>query len=555
MRKIDVRLWIIGLLLLAMCPNEATAQYKEATVGGLNYWYYDRIAWVVENSREGFVVYPYENSEYTIPETVNIDGKDCKVIGVFASTFAGCPTRHIVLPNTLETIESSAFMDSWLSEISIPSNVTTIRSFAFANTELTKLEIPANVTLIGNYITKGSNLHNIFVDKENKDYKDIDGLLCTADGALIQFPGGRVGTYVIPSSVQRIDNGGLFDIQHLDTLVLSDGIKSISTNACSNTSTLSMLVIGSTMNYIESLPTFKTSGEAALYCFAVTPPSGSFGNETLENVTLYVPYGCKKSYESWHCWHYFKEIKEMAEGTTIEKLGIKYNGPTYGEFPVEHNPRLPVVLKDWVYYILDASTGEAKVDKSGKYASDYDSWNVIYRQEEYDIPAIVSVDEKDYRVTEIVDQAFLKSNVRHLKLPEGLVRIGNFAFQNCHLETLNLPSTVEEIGSYAFQGNSVIGSVTCHAVVPPTCFDDVFNTATLKVPLYVPEASIDNYRHSPVWSDFTDIRAIGSTGITVIPIDEDCSSDACYDLQGRLLSQPQQSGIYIQNGRKFTICK
>ena len=545
----NVRSWMIGLLLLVMGLNDVNAQYSSVRVGNLNYWYYDSGAWVVENSKEGYVAYPYPESVYNIPESITVNGKVIKVEAIFASAFSGSQVRHVTLPSTLETIESSAFNNSYLSEISIPKSVKTIRSYAFANTDLTQLEIPASVTLIDNNIVNGcQKLRNIFVDKENKNYKDTDGVLCTADGTLKQFPGARKGTYVTPSSVREIDAYGLWNIEHLDTLVLSEGIGYISYYAFYKSS-LSMLVMGSTVKHIQSMPMFKTDGNASFYCFATTPPRASFWSETLNEVILYVPHGCKEAYQDGQMWKLFKGIKEMDAGMTIDKLNIQYNGPTYGDFPMEHT-QVFVIRKDDVYYNLYPQTGEAKVQPDRP----RDYYDGHYSKERYDIPAsVTTVDNRKYRVTEIVDAAFYASNVRQLTLPEGLIRIGRSAFYDTRLEVVDIPSTVKEIGGYAFGGKTPVKKIICQATVPPTCEDIIIDTQKENVTLYVPEKAVESYRQAPVWSDFKDIRAIGSTGITPVLDSDGKLSGLYYDLQGRRLTGKPDKGLYIQNGKKVMV--
>lgn len=53
----------------------------------------------------------------------------------------------------------------------------------------------------------------------------------------------------------------------------------------------------------------------------------------------------------------------------------------------------------------------------------------------------------------IADNAFAGSDVIDVKLPEGLIKIGNSAFANCtDLETINFPATLRIIGDLAFAG-------------------------------------------------------------------------------------------------------
>ena len=121
--------------------------------------------------------------EIVIPE--NIEGLPVTAIGEEA--FYQNPCRSVTLPETLRTIESSAFYRCYyLEEIRIPAAVTEIGSGAFFRT---------------------SSLRNIWVAEGNTAYCDLDGVLLSGDKTtLIHYPEGRTeATYIIPETVSAID--------------------------------------------------------------------------------------------------------------------------------------------------------------------------------------------------------------------------------------------------------------------------------------------------------------------------------------------------------------
>ena len=77
--------------------------------------------------------------------------------------------------------------------------------------------------------------------------------------------------------------------------------------------------------------------------------------------------------------------------------------------------------------------------------------------------------------------------------------------------------------------------------------------------LYVPEGSVDLYKAAPVWCEFNNILAIGSTGIKDVQMTDGEAHDV-YNLQGHKVKAKATSleglppGVYIINGKK-TILK
>ena len=83
-----------------------------------------------------------------------------------------------------------------------------------------------------------------------------------------------------------------------------------------------------------------------------------------------------------------------------------------------------------------------------------DDWNKINM-----MTNLFSLDLSEAKITEIADEYFESTfdskNAKfpffhEIKLPEGLVRIGDDAFRYANIEEINFPSTLKEIGKYAF---------------------------------------------------------------------------------------------------------
>jgi len=96
-----------------------------------------------------------------------------------------------------------------------------------------------------------------------------------------------------------------------------------------------------------------------------------------------------------------------------------------------------------------------------------------------------------------------------LTLREGTVGIGDEAFYDCKgLIDINLPNSIVNMGRGAFGGCENLTSIIVQAEIPPSYSLTQINT---NATLYVPAKSIETYRTTSPWSNFTNIQAIEGT--------------------------------------------
>ena len=180
---------------------------------------------------------------------------------------------------------------------------------------------------------------------------------------------------------------------------------------------------------------------------------------------------------------------------------------------------------------------------------------------------------------EIGMNGFCYSPVKEVVWPAGLKTIGEWAFDNCAFERLDLPYGLEEISDGAFQGNDYLREVTlpstlvrlshdafcycyaletmvCRASVPPVVVPHPYGADNVEwmfqTVLYVPDASVESYRHAPYWQNFKEIKGLSTSGIAA-DYAEGGDDSPCYDLQGRRLTAKPRHGLYIQGGRKYVV--
>lgn len=159
--------------------------------------------------------------EVTIPNSVTY-------LGEYA--FSECSKlKNIEIPGSVYGIECLAFSDcSSLSEISIKNGVVYVASGAFWNCEnLSNVFLPESVEGIG-YLPFGGckKLEGITVDESNKNLSnDRYGVLFDKEKEyLLCFPEGSPYTdYVIPDSVQHIDEYAFNNCNKLESLTIPGG--------------------------------------------------------------------------------------------------------------------------------------------------------------------------------------------------------------------------------------------------------------------------------------------------------------------------------------------
>ena len=139
-----------------------------------------------------------------IPSTIN----DLPVTSIGDDAFADSSLTSVTIPDGVTSIGNEAFFQcTGLTSVTIPSSVTSIGSFAFHYCRsLTSVTIPNSVTNIGDRaFLLCSSMTAITVDGLNSIYGSMDGVLFN-DGqtTLIQYPGGKGGSYTIPNNVTSI---------------------------------------------------------------------------------------------------------------------------------------------------------------------------------------------------------------------------------------------------------------------------------------------------------------------------------------------------------------
>lgn len=128
------------------------------------------------------------------------------------------------------------------------------------------------------------------------------------------------------------------------------------------------------------------------------------------------------------------------------------------------------------------------------------------------IPEMVHYEDVTYTVTSIGYSGFSYTDISSVKLPKTITDINSYSFYHCtKLETINLPTHIQYIGYGSLSGCSSLKHIESHLFFPIDITSDYSpfdETVFLNTKLCVPTGSINRYKNSSVWKDFSTIVEI-----------------------------------------------
>jgi len=183
----------------------------------------------------------------TIPDNVNFVG---------SRAFAYCfSLRGVTIPSSATIITEYSFQYCTnLTSVVIPSGVTNIEGYAFQRCyNLTNVSIPDSVTGIGvNAFAVCVGLLSITVDPGNSIYSSANGvLLDKSQTTLLLCPGGKVGSFVVPSNVVNIANNCFLGCANLTTVSMPNSVTNIGSAAFAYCYSLTNVTIPTSVTVIK----------------------------------------------------------------------------------------------------------------------------------------------------------------------------------------------------------------------------------------------------------------------------------------------------------------
>ena len=255
---------------------------KAISVDALNPIYCSVEGVLFDKSLRSLLAYPGGRAaSYSVPNTVTAIGD---------AAFIGCADlTSTTIPNSVTRIGAQAFKDcSKLTSITIPNSVTTIGPWSFYVTGLTNINVPASVANLElSAFGHCTRLTAITVDPLNPFYSSADGVLFDKDQTiLIQYPGGRAGSYSIPNTVTSIENAAFQFCSGINSVTIPSSVTNIGWAAFMFCANLTNVTIPKSVASIGDYA-FASPSLAQLYFHGNAP---SFGRDLLFGSTNAIVY-------------------------------------------------------------------------------------------------------------------------------------------------------------------------------------------------------------------------------------------------------------------------
>lgn len=516
---------------------------------------------------------PWYSLSSSITSVVINDG--ITSIGTYA--FRNCSSlTSVTIGNSVTSIGSSAFYRcSSLTSVTIPNSVTSIGSSAFYGCSgLTSITIPNSVKQLGDDEENGvfasctqlqtvnlqSGLQTIgnktFYGCTNLTSVNIPNTVTQIGHGAFAYTGLR--SITIPGSVTCLGNGDLMNddgtgafgyCSQLETVVLNEGLKTISYETFENCTNLTTINIP---NSVTAIGTNAFKNCTSLPVEGYIRYAGTHLVEVIDRTrtTYTIKEGTRSIGGSTKDYAGFKGCANMTSITipnTVNYISdFAFDGCT--SLPVINNIRYAdTYLVEAVDKTLSTYTIKEGTKWIGTSAFDYctaltsivipntvisigygaffgcsslisitlpNTISSIAAQTFYNCSSLTSVSIGN-SVTSIGKEAFYNcTSLTSVTIPNSVTSIGKYAFYNCtNLTSVTIPNSVTSIGKSAFSGCTGLTSVTCFATTPPQLDSYVFDEVDKSIPLYVPTGSVSAYKSADQWKDFTNILPISQQGI------------------------------------------
>ena len=553
-------------------PGASFDAYKAADVWkDFNLWDMDLITFIANGLKYRFTDKDKKNVELIgyetappdvlkIPATVTNDGTTCSVTAIGKEAFVGCKgILGVTIPASVTSIGAGAFEEcEKIMILTIPASVTAIGEKAFAGSGLMRVTIPAGVTSIGAGAFATPSITQINVESGNTSYCSEDGVLFNKEKTmLMQYPAGKLETsYVVPGTVTRIEDVAFLDCQFLYKVTLPGSLTSIGTQA----------FVGCT--YLEEM-----------IVLAAVPPIAEEDafDEVSRDIPVSVPAASLEAYKAAEVW---KEFTNLAirftadnlvyqvtdvENKYVEVIGydtnptgvldipktVSHDGTTYSVTAIGVKAFLGSGLTGVTIPSSVTAIGDGAFADSGLTGVTIPAGVTSIGDAAFATLPITQINVESGNTSYCSEDGVLfnKEKTMLMQYPAGKLEtsyvvpgtvtgIWTGAFYGCqHLNKVTLPGSLTSIGTWAFSGP--IEEMIVLAAVPPTAEEDAFDEVSLDIPVYVPAASLEAYKAAAVWKEFTNLQAIGSTGLQTPSMPESIS------IQGGMLHNPQQLPVII----------
>ena len=389
-------------------------------------------------------------------------------------------------------------------------------TFTAENLKYTVTDAATHTVELTGYVTKPTGALTIpaTVTNEGTEYS------VTSIGSMAFAYCSSLTEVNIPASVTSIGSGAFISCSSLTAVTISDGVTSIGKGAFKMCNGITSVTI----------PVSVTSiGESA------------FGNcQALTAVTI--PDGVTQigDYAFNRCSALTAINVDEANEAYCSDGGVLFNKDktTLIQYPIG-KPETSYIIPEGVTSVGGYAFAECKALTAVTIPVSVTSIGI---NAFFNCKALTAVTIPD-GVTNIGKYAFYGCNnaFTSVSIPDGVTEIASYTFAYCYsLKRVTIGKGVTRLGVYAFGFNYEYDEVTVNAVVPPALYENSFSKVfgSSKV-VYVPAESLEAYRAADGWKEFTNLQAIGTTGLQTPAMPESIR------MQGGMLHNPNGLTVII----------
>ncbi len=399
-----------------------------------------------------------------------------------AEAFAGNDSvRRVTLSDGVEVIGARAFSEcSNLESINVPDSVEVIENAAFSGcASLKDVTVGSGLKSLGNGAFAGNySLASVAIDGDNENFVCEDGAIYNKKGkdVLYQVLAGRqADSYEMPVLVEQVKPYAFWGDYNLQNVSVSSNVAEIPGYAFSNCKNLKAIDIPYSVKSIDmkafedcvrlrdiTLPTSVNSIHSTAFdgCTKLTihADEGSYAKSFAD--TLVLEDIDVSEYEEAPVPDSVSE--ESAEEEPVQNLGSVdyYHEVTHmNAMEEEEDPNVKAksrVIGQEVYVLVDnakatvnvGSTGETLGGEPPVEEPDLDTVPGLAGSEDAkggSFPKYTLVNGDT-----VAAQAYYNDNSGSCTIPDGVRRIGEFAYARAGLTSAQIPEGVEEIGYAAF---------------------------------------------------------------------------------------------------------
>ena len=132
--------------------------------------------------------------------------------------------------------------------------------------KLSTIVIPASMTNIANNFNRCDNLKRIVVAEGNTAYRDVDGVLYTADGAtLIRYPIAKDGaSYQVETGTVTIGSYAFYKSRYLQSVTLADSVQTLLIRSFAECAALQNVTLSSALSIISTYVFAETTNLSSI---------------------------------------------------------------------------------------------------------------------------------------------------------------------------------------------------------------------------------------------------------------------------------------------------